>query len=491
MLKVVSAGNFDNSEHTSENTLVKLMINQPDKLSPKLIRLWGEDSDKLPLTFATLGQGEAGVKKVNDVEYYVNVMGRMTFTDECQYNEYAAGSTPGKNGTPFYLYAKTNRFTVQFGLIGPDGKTRARIMEPGKEIPGRGYRFTCQLKTTNPLASVDPALLAPGKVWVMTAPTVAESLSTGNKTNVMGPGKIKNQIAFNRYSKNIAGNLANKVTNIEFPAEGGGTTNLWINEEMRQFDIQLRQMNEEFNWISEYNRVSDGSVALKDYDSTLPITEGAGVFEQVREVNYDTYGYRLTLDKIKTVISTVFDGTPDDGSMDIALFAGDGFIDDFDMAIKSDINSSGFSIALGDKVISGTNGKLSYGGYFTQYRDVKGNTVTVRPLSMLNKGSIAEVQKANGILHPRTKKPLCSHSALFMDMSKYEGENNVQMVQMTGREEVTGIYKGLSPIPAAWGAVGSDLITVTKVDESSFEKIFSTGIAIKNTRNCFMLECEL
>lgn len=491
MLKVVSTGTFDNSIHSSENTMVKLMINSPDKLSPKLIRLFGQDSDKLPLTLLTIGQGEAGVKKVNDIEYYINVMGRLTFTEECAYNEYASNAKPGLGGAPFYLYAKSNKFTYQFGLIGPDGKTRARIMEHGKEIPGKGFRFTCQLKTTSSSAYVDPSLLAAGKVWVMTAPTVAESLSDGNKTNVMGPGKIKNQIAFNRYSKNIAGNLANKVTNIEFPTEGGGSTNLWINEEMRQFDLGLRQMNEEFNWISEYNRKADGTIAMKDYNTAKPIPEGAGVFEQVREMNYDTYGYRLTLDKIKNTISTVFDGTPDDGSMDIALFAGDGFIDDFDMAIKSDINSSGFTIALGDKVISGTNGKLAYGNYFTQYRDVKGNTVTVRPLSLLNKGSVAEVQKANGNVHPRTKKPMSAHSAIFLDMSRYEGENNVQAVQMKGQEEITAIYKGLSPIPESWGAIGSDLIASTKVDESSFEKKFSTGIAIKNTRNCFMLECEL
>ena len=72
MLKVVSTGNFDNSVHTSENTMVKLMVTSPDKLSPKLIRLWGEDSDRLPLTLLTMGQGAAGVKKVNEVEYYLN-----------------------------------------------------------------------------------------------------------------------------------------------------------------------------------------------------------------------------------------------------------------------------------------------------------------------------------------------------------------------------------------------------------------------------------
>ena len=490
MLKIVSTGQFDNSVHTSENTMVKLMLSSPDKLTPKLIRLWGEDSDKLPLSYLTLAQGEGGVKKVNEIEYYINVTGRMTFTDEISYSQYAPTDKPGIGGSVFYIYTKTNRFTVQFGLIGADGKTRARIMEPGREVPGRGFRFACQLKTTDSAAYVNPSILAPGSTWVMTAPTVAESLSDGNKTNVMGPGKVNNQIAFNRFSKNIAGNLANKVTNIEFPTETGGTTNLWVNEEMRQFNIGLQQMHEEFNWLSEYNRKPDGSIVMKDYKTSLPIPEGAGVFEQVREQNHDTYGYRLTLDKLKSITSTVFDGSPDDGTMDIAMFAGDGFIDDFDMALKSDAASSGFTMAMGDKVISGTNGKLTYGGYFTQYRDIKGNTISVRPLNLLNKGSIAEVQKANGILHPRTKKPLSSHSAIFLDMSKYEGENNVQWVQMKGQEEINAIYKGLSPIPESWGAI-QNLMVSTKVDESSFEKKMSTGVAIKNTRNCFMIECEL
>lgn len=492
MLKFVSTGKFDNSIHTSENTMVKLMLTKPDQLSPKLVRLWGADSDKLPLTSLTLGQGEAGVRKINEIEYTINVMGRMTYTDSCSYNQYGASDKPGIGGSSFYLYAKTNRFTVQFGLIGPDGKTRARIMKAGEEVPGRGYRFECQLKSTNTNDSVKPELLDVGKTWVMTAPTVAESLSTGNKTNVMGPGKIKNQISFQRYSKNIAGNLSNKITSIEFPTEGGGTTNLWINEEMRQFDLGLKQMNEEHNWLSEYNKTPEGEILLKDAETGEPIPEGAGVFEQVKEQNHDTYGFKLTLDKIKTVTSTVFEGTPDDGSMDIAMFAGDGFIDDFDMALKSNATSSGFTQTMGDKTISGEGGKLAYGAYFTQYRDIKGNTISVKPLSLLNNGSIAEVQRENGLIHPRTKKPLSSHSAWFIDMSRYEGENNVKMVQMKGQEEINKVYAGMSPLPAEWQAmVGDTKLGSTKVDEASFEKKLSNGIAISNTRNCFALECEL
>jgi len=490
MLQVVKQGEFDAKGHTNENSLVKLMLSKPSALSSKLIYLWGKDSDKFPLTFTTMGQGAQGKYEVNNVEYTLKVMGRITHTDEVVYNQYVTGSKPGLGYAPFYLYAKSEKFTEQFGLIAPDGKTKARIMEKGVAIPGRGIRYTLQLKTANANAFCDPSLLASGKVWVMTAPTVSESLSRGNKSNVQGPGVLTGQISFQRYSKTIAGNLANKVTDIQFDTEGGGTTNLWINEEMRQFEFSTRQMNEEFNWESEYNRTLDGTIVMKDYETGEVIPEGAGVIEQVATQNFDTYGYRLTTEKIKNTVRSVMNGATDDGSMDIVLYGGDGFLEDFDMAIKNDAVSSGFTAYLGEKVISGDNGKLSYGAYFTQYRDIKGNSITCRPLNYFNHGSVAEVQKANNILHPRTQLPICSHTGIFLDQSNYGGERNVRMATMTGQEEITKIVVGMTPIPASWGAAVGNMAS-TDVDKSSYEKKFSSGIAIGNTKHCFMLKCEL
>lgn len=496
MIKTIQTGAFDATGHTSENSLVKLMLNKPSLLSPKLVYLWGKDNDKFPLTFTTLGQGEQGKYEVNDVEYTLKVMGRITHTDEVVFCQYAAGTKPGIGFSPFYIYAKTEKFTEQFGLIAPDGKTKVRIMEKGKKIPGKGVRYTLQLKTTDPKAYCDPALLKVGSTWVMTAPTVSESLSRGNKSNVQGPGSMANQISFQRYTKTIAGNLANKVTEIEFEGTDGQPTNLWISEEMRQFEFTMRQMNEEHNWISEYNRTADGTIVMKDYESGEVIPEGAGVWEQVASQNYDTYGYRLTTEKIKNTIRSVMNGATDDGSMDIVLYGGDGFLEDFDMAIKNDVINSGFTAYMGEKIISGDNGKLSYGAYFTQYKDIKGNTITVRPLNYLNQGSVAEVQKANGILHPRTQLPLMSHTGIFLDQSLYNGERNVRMACMKGQEEITGIYRGLTPIPAEWGSwsaldKGGVIALSTDVDKASFEKKFSTGVAIANTNHCFILQCEL
>jgi hypothetical protein len=488
MFREVRETTFDANGHSNENSMARLMISSPDVISNKLTFIWGEDSDKFPLTFLTEGQGNTGMWEVNNVEYLMPIMGRIAFTDTCMYSAYTGSDSPGLGGAPFDLYMKTNRFTVQYGAVGPDG-AKFRIMTRGEYVEGRGYKYICQVKDPDPTVFIPYTALQAGVVWAMTAPTTSESLSRGNKSNVHGPGKLANQISFNRYTKVIAGNMANKVVEFDVPLKGGGTTRMWINEEMRQFELTIRQLNEEHIWDSEYNRRTDGSLVMRDYDSGEPIPEGAGVIQQVKETNYDTYGSTLTLLKIKNTISDVMDGSPDNGKMEVVLYGGDGFIDDFDIAMKEDAIAQGWQLAVGDEMVQG--GKfLTYGKYFRQYVDPHGNRVTVRNLEMFNTGSIAEAQRQNGEIHPRTGKPMISHRGIFLDQSTYEGERNVVMVNQKGQAEITGVYKGLAPIPKSWGAAVGNLIS-TDEDKSSYEKKYSKGVGIRRLKHCFMLESVL
>jgi len=491
-IREIKRGEYVSDGYSNEDTLNKLMIEKPDKLHSTLTYLWGQDSDKFPLTTMTEGNASSGgVRDINGVEFTWDVMGKAKHNDEVVFYDSVSNPTPCKGNQPCYVYFKTNLLIEQYSLLAPDGVTRVRIMEAPKKMGEGRYRYTFELKTTDPTAYIPLENLQPGKFWVMGAPTIPESFSRGNRSNVRGPGKMHNQISFNRYSKHIGGNLANKIVDIEFPTKEGGTTNRWINEEMRQFEIDMRLYNEEFYWTSEYNRLANGELIMKDYDSGQPIPEGAGMFEMIKEVNYDTYGYYLTIQKLKNTINDVFDKDTDTGNMDIVLYAGDGFADDFDFAIKSDISANGFQQALGDQMINGGVGELSYGNYFTQFRDIKGNTITIKKLHLLNRGLMAENDKANGNIHPRTGKPMSAHIGVFVDHSTYNGVRNVQMVRQTGQADIIGIYKGLTPIPESWGPNTWGNIISTDTDASSYEHKFSKGININNTTGCFMLQCKL
>lgn len=478
--------------YTHERSLTKLMLDKPDVSNSSLTYLWGKDGDKFPLTTLTEGQ-MGGVKECNNIEYTYPVMGKNKHTDTVAYFD-SSNNSRGKGGTPFYVYFKTNFFIEQYGLMAPD-RTMYRIMDKPKKS-GSYYRYTLEPK--NPSIQCDTSNLVAGTSWVMTAPTVPESFSRGNRSNVRGTGKMKNQISILRYSKHIGGNLANKVVEVQFETSGGGTTNRWINEEMRQFEVNIRQLNEEHFWTSHYNRGANGEIFMKDYDSGEPIPEGAGVMEIVKEANYDTYGLNLTLHKLKNTITDVFVSDSDTGKMEIVLYCGTGFAEDFDSAIRADIASSGFEISLGDKMVGGSGDALTYGSYFKQYKTIQGHTITVKTMNLLDNGLMAEMDKANGNLHPRSGRPMSSHTGFFLDQSTYSAERNIKMYVQKGNKELRGIYQGMNAIPESWGSsfngntMESKLVKLaTDEGKSSYEVMYTRGINIDNPTHCFMLQSVL
>lgn len=488
-LREVSRGNYDDRGYSNEETIAHLMLSKPEELNNTLTYTYGMDDDRFPLTFLTEGQGTAGVKDIKTVQWTWKTMGRMKFNDYVLWFN-TANTTPGKGGTMFDVEFATHWLIEQYGLIAPDGVTQVRIMKDLGEGTHGGYLYRLKLTTPDPNAFVDPDNLAVGKYWSMTAPTISESYSKGNRSNVMGPGKMTSQLEFHRYSKEIAGNISNVIVTYEFKTKNGGTTNLWINEEMRQHDIQLRIMDEERLWLAEYNRNENGEVLLVDPDNGQPIPHTAGMMQICRESNYDTYGEVLTLNKIERTIGDILDKDTDTGSMEVVLMGGKGFMEDFDQAIRNEANANNFATPLGDKMIEDFEGGLSYGKYFRRYKTVDGHVITVKHLPFLDTGTLAENAKANGMIHPRTGRPMTSHQAFLIDLSTYNGERNVRKIRQKGQIYKIGILKGLTDIPASWGAVPNNAIS-TEIDMSRYEIKNSYGLQVNNATKMFHLKCVL
>lgn len=488
-LREVSRGNYDDRGYSNEETIAHLQLQKPAEINNILTYTYGMDDDRFPLTFLTEGQGAAGTVDISTVQWTWKTMGRMKFNDFVVYFN-TANTTPGKGGAQFEVEFKTHLLIEQYGLVAPDGVTQVRIMKDLGVGPHGGYLYRLRLTNPDPNAFVDLDNLKAGKYWSMTAPTISESYSKGNRSNVMGPGKMTSQLEFHRYSKEIAGNISNVVVEYEFQTNGGGKTNLWINEEMRQHDIQLRIMDEERLWLAEYNRNQNGEITLIDPDNGQPIPHTAGMQQICRESNYDTYGEVLTLNKIERTIGDVLDKDTDTGNMEICLACGKGFSQDFDQAIRDDAKGNGFATPLGDKMIEDFEGGLSYGRYFRRYKTVDGHTITLKHLPFLDKGTVAETAKANGLVHPRTGLPITSHQAFLLDLSVYQGVRNVRKVRQKGQIYKAGVLKGLTDIPASWGAVPTNSIS-TEIDMSRYEVKNSYGLQVNNATKMFQLKCVL
>ena len=487
-MKEISRGRYEDRGYSNEESIAYLQLTKPVEINAFLTYNYGMDDDRFPLTFMTEGQGRTGTVDIDTVQWTWNVMGRMKFTDMLTHCEVIQGKT-GIGGQEFEVHFATHWFIEQYGLVLPDGKTTVRIQKDLGESP-YGYAYLVKLTTPNPNSYVADELLAPGLYWSMSAPTVSESYSKGNRSNTMSPGKMTSQLEFHRYSKEIAGNLANVVCKYEFKDASGRTSNLWINEEMRQFNLTMRVMNEERLWISEYNRNQNGEIPLKDRDNGKPIPHTAGMLEICRESNYDTYGEFLTLSKIKRTVGDVLSRDTDDGQMTVVLMGGKGFLEDFDEAMKMDAKENGFLTPLGDKEIQGSGDNLTYGAYFRKYKTVDGHTIVAKHASYFDKGTVAEAQKQNGYIHPRSGYPMSSHRACFIDFSNYEGNQNVRMVRQKNQIYKAKVLKGLTDVPASWGVPDSNYIA-TEIDMSRFEVKTSFGLQVNNSNRMFMLECAL
>ena len=487
-MRVLSQGKYEDRGYSNEESIAYLQLQKPVEINAFLTYNYGMDDDRFPLSFMTEGQGTSGTVDIATVQWTWSTMGRMKFTDFVTYFN-TANTKPGLGGAEFEVHFSTHWFIEQYGLIAPDGKTQVRVQKDLGES-AYGYGYILKLTSPNPNAFIDPEMLAKGKYWSMSAPTVSESYSKGNRSNSMGPGKMTSQLEFQRYSKEIAGNLANVITEYEFKTKGGSTSKLWINEEMRQFHLNMRVMNEERLWMAEYNRNANGEVLLKDRDNGKPIPHTSGMLEICRESNYDTYGEYLPINKIKRTVGDVIDRDTDTGTMDIVLMGGKGFLEDFDESMKMDAKENGFLTPLGDKEIQGMGDNLEYGAYFRKYKTVDGHTITAKHCSFFDKGTIAEAAKQNGMIHPRSGLPITSHQACFIDFSSYEGHRNVRMVRQKGQIYKAKVIEGMTGIPACWGLPNTNH-AATEVDMARYEVKSSLGLQVDNSNKMFLLKCVL
>lgn len=487
--KLIGKEIYNDKDYTNEQSIAYQRLVAPDVINEVLTYTYGMKDDRFPLTMLTEGNGNLNTivkKNLNDVEFTWDVMGRPRYNDvivkTVQY------PNPGKHNSTFKVWFKTRILIEQYGLIGPDGETRARIME--KPIAdGPGYLYTLQCKNPDPNFEVDPELLKEGAWWTLTTPTIPESFSKGNRATSMTPTKMKGQIGFHRFTKQIAGNAVNKVVKYRFKTVSGGTTDLWIDEEMRQFDLQARIMREEGLWLQEYNRNINGEIVMKDLDNGNPIPESAGMFEICANSNYDTYGEELPLEKLDRLISDICDKETDGEGKEIMLFAGNGFKRDFHRALENKSIAAGWE-ALGYKYITGDSNNLVYGGQFTGYRTPSNYVITLKDLPFLNVGSLADNDKSNGRLHPITGLPISSHKAVCIDASTYDGQRNIKLAQMKGQEWIEGVLKGLTPVPPSWGLRETGQVS-TDVDMSQYDVKMSAGLHVSNSEGFFMISSVL
>jgi hypothetical protein len=477
--RILFGQTFDPKGHTNENSLAAARLTSPDKINQTLTYLQGKESDKFPLTFLTEGQkgGTKGIS-INDIQYTWDFMDSFDKYDTVLTSDYAPDAVIRGEAV---VTMKTNWLKYQHTIVGEDG-TRLRVnARPQKTSGGFLYR----LAPTGQNDVIPAAILTRNSKWAMEgAGTVSESLSFGNESNIVTPGKLRNQISVLRKSYHIAGNISNKVVECHLPTKSGGTSKLWMPYEEWLHEMTWKQHVEEHQWWSQYNRDANGVINKIDPDTGLPIPEGAGLVAQIP--HRDTYS-TLTVDKLdKTVLSVMYGRYDGVGNKDIVLYTGIGGAREFDAALKN--KTSGINQITGDKFISGSGHNLTYGGYFSAYETREGNKIIVKILNILDYGSRAKVAPK----HPVTGLPLTSYNMFFVDHTVYDGIPNVRLVHQNGRSFIRGIEQGMALKGGSdfsdYSGNSKSLSVSTSQDKTSIHFLKTAGVMLNKNSHCFWLE---
>ena len=207
---------YNSDVFTDDKLLYKTGLVDEVTLSKNLTYLWGRDSDMFPLLTTTQGQNAFKSVKptlLNDTQYTWPVMGRMRWTTKVV-GLAETNANPGKGFASFDVYFEDNFIHYQYSAYTPDQKHQVRFMSEPKKEGEKKYRVTVQILTGDSAEYVAASNFVAGKAWAIGATSVAGQLSDGTTSNRMTPGKMTNQFGWQRYSKQITGNISNKVVNI-------------------------------------------------------------------------------------------------------------------------------------------------------------------------------------------------------------------------------------------------------------------------------------
>lgn len=471
---------YNDKGYSSVTHLSNALQTQSEILSPIVTHLFGSDknfgSKNFPLTFLTEGMKNTDVKALGTTDYKYPVIGRPKKTSMIAKNPYIAGDKPGVGRSKFTVYFADRWFHKSLILMTPS-KITVRVQEEPREEGGL-YAYRCQIVNPNPNAFVPLADFAVGKLWGRVIAKVGIEDSRGVESRSYNPSMATNQLSIVRDTYRMKGNVANKVMVIEIVADGK-TYKYWVEWELYLRMLEWREKCETDLWYSEYNKGEDGIVHLQDEDSGSMVISGAGVIQQIP--NQDTYSF-LTERKIKQIITDTFYNANDAEAVDVEVFTGLGGLEEVDNALK---NSSKAFTLVDTHQVGGPNNSndMIFGSYFSKYRHVDGHMVTFRHLPILDTGVVANISPP----HPISGKPLESYSMYILDMSTYQGKNNLQYVTEKGRESIEFAVAGV-PVPPGYP---ESRYRATDRDSTSVEWMKAQGIQIMRPTNCNKIYCSL
>ena len=462
---------YNDSQMTDMNSLGAALMQAPAQLSSVITHLGGREDKKFPLSFMTEGLGNTDT--IDQLDYEYKITTRITATRPLA--ETLQGASLGAGGAIFNLPFEDKWFIKDYVLVSRSG-TQVRIM--GNPTPkGNLWNYPVQIVRNDPSLSVPAEDLQAGTLWGCLFAPVGTDFSRGNASNWVTPSKIQGKLTTIRKSYHMSGNAKDTVVTFDLPAQGGGTTRRWMDHEEWQHTLKWKEECEMMHWYASQSYNAAGVVGMKD-ENGQPVVVGPGLLEQIPYK--DTYS-SLTTNKIKTTIRNVTFGMTDAQNRQITLFTGTGGAEEFDNAMKDELNSAAWRQFNDGKFVTGDGRNLTRTGFFTTFQHIDGHTINIVKVPLFDNGVVAQVSPK----HPVTGLPLESYRMVFVDQSTYDGQTNLLHVTKRNREMVRWAVAG-SIIPQGFSG---NALRATDIDGASVHFLKTSHVVLRRYDTSIDLQC--
>lgn len=420
----------------------------------------------------------SAVKKIDNFEFKYPILGRMKKTSTIAKTIYTSTDKPGVGGSTFKVYFTDRWFSNGQTVYAPSEQSCRVQGDPVKV--GDSYAYNMTMWGSSQSAFMPLTDLQQGINWSGGVHKVGFEDSRGTESRDYLGGVATNMTSLVRKTYKLKGNVGEKIMKYQIKADGKVFEG-YVDWQIFLCDMQFKEDCEADLWYSVYDKNSDGEIVMIDSETSIPVTSGAGIDQQI--TNTDTYSY-LTYNKFANTISDVFFNIAGADAPVIDVWTGTGGKREFDRAMKDDLKA--FTVFVDSKQFAegGPNtNNMVYGSYFGSFRHVDGYVVNLRYHPMFDRGHRADIAP----LKPGTNLPLTSFDFYFIDSSTYEGVPNVQYIQEKGREMETWTVAG-AKVPKGFPDTG---MRATDRDASSVQFMKSQAVQIKNPVACFKLKCVI
>lgn len=381
---------------------------------------------------------ETSTQMIDGVQYKYPVYGYRKEGTYLTVDAGSAGTKLGMAGSVFKITVKDKMLTKN-GAFAIDA--RMLIVQDEPTIVGGAYCYTVKIQ-----GAVGTDYILADRLTAGTfISTVAMSLnSTSHSVGTFGStfnfAEATNQIGVFRKSYNINGLDKDKYLGLTIKLDNGQIVKTVIDWETAVFTMKFWKELEAWLFLSRYNRNSNGIVTDVDVNSGIPAPAPAGILEQIEAggvYSGTPFSKRMIRDSIMDSFNFNYANFGKPKAREVWCITGSVGASKWTDEFSKD-NEFLLSLQSGESV-NFANGYAEIGTYVVNYRLLDGTVVRLLVSDMFDKGTYAD-SKPLGV----DGKPITSSEMIFMDMTKYDGVQNLQYVTNKDTSFLMGQETGMT-----------------------------------------------